>query len=368
MSYREIQRQEQFEEEQRRLAQAQMRPETTQAPEGPGLLENATDLAMGVVSGVNEGVKNIYNVADAVMFDILPDYDVDFGKRTTVVGQAAEGIAEFATAFVPVAGWLGRGGKILGGFKVAKGLSTAAEKTYKLSKASDKLEKAAKAAGATKAAINIRQAESIARGMGSINKISLGRSVLAGAITDNVIYTKDDENLSSLLVQFPGLKDSALEYLAIDEDDSELVSRLKYTIEGMGLGLLSDGILYGLKRVRKGRQLREADPDITADALARKVDEAVGPPPEVGDPDFIGPVPPKMLEAAKTGPVTLEVASCARPAPLLNHRPLPPQKPSSSRRGERSPSRGRIGKAETAWAQIEAATWPVYARAQSFRV
>ena len=293
MSYREIQRQEQFEEEQRRLAQAQMRPETTQAPEGPGLLENATDLAMGVVSGVNEGVKNIYNVADAVMFDILPDYDVDFGKRTTVVGQAAEGIAEFATAFVPVAGWLGRGGKILGGFKVAKGLSTAAEKTYKLSKASDKLEKAAKAAGATKAAINIRQAESIARGMGSINKISLGRSVLAGAITDNVIYTKDDENLSSLLVQFPGLKDSALEYLAIDEDDSELVSRLKYTIEGMGLGLLSDGILYGLKRVRKGRQLREADPDITADALARKVDEAVGPPPEVGDPDFIGPVPPK---------------------------------------------------------------------------
>ena len=72
----------------------------------------------------------------------------------------------------------------------------------------------------------------------------------------------------------------------------------------------------------------------------------------------------EVLEAAKTGPVTLEVASCARPAPLLNHRPLPPQKPSSSRRGERSPSRGRIGKAETAWAQIEAATWPVYARAQ----
>ena len=72
----------------------------------------------------------------------------------------------------------------------------------------------------------------------------------------------------------------------------------------------------------------------------------------------------EVLEAAKTGPVTLEVASCARPAPLLNHRPLPPQKPSSPRRGERPPSRGRIGKAETAWAQIEAATWPVYARAQ----
>ena len=33
----------------------------------------------------------------------------------------------------------------------------------------------------------------------------------------------------------------------------------------------------------------------------------------------------EVLEAAKTGPVTLEVASCARPAPLLNHRPLPPQ-------------------------------------------
>ena len=41
----------------------------------------------------------------------------------------------------------------------------------------------------------------------------------------------------------------------------------------------------------------------------------------------------EVLEAAKTGPVTLQFASCARPAPLLNHRPLPPQKPSSPRRG-----------------------------------
>ena len=30
----------------------------------------------------------------------------------------------------------------------------------------------------------------------------------------------------------------------------------------------------------------------------------------------------EVLEAAKTGPVTLEVASCARPALLLNHGPL----------------------------------------------
>ena len=43
----------------------------------------------------------------------------------------------------------------------------------------------------------------------------------------------------------------------------------------------------------------------------------------------------EVLEAAKTGPVILEVASCARPAPLLNHRRLPSQKPSSPTRGER---------------------------------
>lgn len=306
MSYKEILRQEQFEEEQRRLAQTQLRPEPEKAEEGPNLFEKVADAGMGVVSGINEGVKNIYQVADAVMFDILPDYDVDFGKRTTVVGQVTEGIAEFATAFVPVVGWLGRGGKVLGGYKIAKGLSTSAEKAYKLGKASEKLEKAAQAAGATKTAINIAQAESIARGMGSINKISLGRSVLAGAITDNVIYTKDDENLSSLLVQFPGLKDSALEYLAIDEDDSELEARLKYTIEGMGLGLLSDGILYGLQRVRRGRQLREANPDITADEITRQVDESVGPPPDVaptpGDADFIGPQTPIGPQRPAQGP------------------------------------------------------------------
>lgn len=296
MSYREILRQDQIEQEQRRQSLAAMTPKPQEAePEGPSLLENITDAGMGIVSGINEGVKNIYGVADAVMFDILPDYDVDFGKRTTVIGQMTEGIAEFATAFVPVVGWLGRGGKVLGGFKIAKGLSTTAEKTYKLQKASEKLSQAAVRAGKTVKSSNIAQTKAAAEAMGNINKISVGRSLVAGAITDNVIYTQDDENLSSLLVQFPSLKNPVLEFLAIDEDDSELTSRIKYTIEGAGLGLLSDGILYGLKRVRTGRQIREASPDASAEQITRAVDERVGPPPDIdarpGDADFIGPQP-----------------------------------------------------------------------------
>ena len=51
-----------------------------------------------------------------------------------------------------------------------------------------------------------------------------------------------------------------------------------------------------------------------------------------------------MLEAAKTGPVTLEVASCARPAPLLNHRPLLRKNPPARVGGIEPPAEVGSGK------------------------
>ena len=52
----------------------------------------------------------------------------------------------------------------------------------------------------------------------------------------------------------------------------------------------------------------------------------------------------EVLEAAKTGPVTLEVASCARPAPLLNHRPLLRKNPPARVGGIEPPAEVGSGK------------------------
>lgn len=235
-----------------------------------GFLDTAGDVAVGVASGVNKGIGDIYGVVDFLAFDILPDYAIDFGKRKTVWGNLAEGVSHFATAFVPVVGWLGRGGKIVGGVKLAGAVSTRAERLRKLNKARQAglKGKAALAAGKK----------------GGVNMTTVGRDMWAGAIADNIIYNEDDENLSSLLTQFPALEGSVLELLAVDQDDSELTARLKITMEGMGIGLLIDGVRYGIQRVRSGRKIQESHPDAGPEEVAKKVDKEVGPPPEIGPP------------------------------------------------------------------------------------
>lgn len=240
-----------------------------------GFFNTAGDVITGVASGINKGVGDLYGVADFLTFDVLPDYAIDFGKRKTVWGNLAEGVSHFATAFVPVAGWIGRGGKVLGGFKTAGALSTRAEKLHKLNKARQAglSGKAALAAGKKR----------------GVNKISVGRDMWAGAIADNIIYNEDDQNLSSLLTQFPALEGTVLELLAVEEDDSEVAARLKVTMEGMGLGLLIDGVRYGVQRIRANRKITEANPEASPEEVAKKVDEEVGPPPEI--------VPPKPRAA-----------------------------------------------------------------------
>jgi hypothetical protein len=179
----------------------------------------------------------------------------------------AEGVSHFATAFIPVAGWIGRGGKVVGGIKTMAAFSTRAEKLHKINQARQAglTGKAAIAAGAKK----------------GVNKVQFGRDMFAGAIADNIIYNEDDQNLSSLLTQFPALEGSVFELLAVEEGDSELEARLKITMEGAGLGLLIDGVRYGIQRVRAGRKITEANPEASPEEIAKKVDDEVGPPPEV---------------------------------------------------------------------------------------
>ena len=63
--------------------------------------------------GVEGGIKGFYDFADFVLADALPDYDTRlFGTSNTMIGGFVEGIAQFATGFVPVMGQLGKVGRL----------------------------------------------------------------------------------------------------------------------------------------------------------------------------------------------------------------------------------------------------------------
>lgn len=273
MSYQDILRQRLLADEQRRekAYQAEAGAEYEPMQEDMGGLEIAQDVGMGLVSGVAEGVEGIYDFADFVTADLLPDWDVDFGERKTVWGKVAEGGAELAVAYIPVAGWLSRGGKVLGGVKLASKLSTQASRAVRAKKA--------RKAGLTGAeALRKMNDDRIMTG------VDFARGAVAGAIGDNIIFTEDEKNLSSLLTQFPGLKDTVATMLAVEESDSVLEQRLKTTVEGMGFGVLFDGLLYGINKIRKIQNYRAADPSASPEDLSRQAAEELGIPPDVDAP------------------------------------------------------------------------------------
>jgi hypothetical protein len=275
MSYQDILRQQLLDDEKRRENAYRVEAGEDYAPkdEEVGFIDTAADVGVGIVSGVAEAAEGAYDMLDYATGDFMPDWDVDFGERKTVWGRVAEGAAEIGAAFIPVAGWVSRGGKVLGGIKTLGALSTRAEKAAKIAKA--------RAAGLTGRAAK----EAAEKAMEGFSGRQVVRGIVSGAIGDNIIFTKDEENLSALLTQFPGLQDSVASLLAVDEDDSELVQRLKVTVEGAGLGLLFEPIAYGINRIRAGRAVRASNPGATSDEIDRAVDEAVGPPPEARVPD-----------------------------------------------------------------------------------
>ena len=186
------------------------------------------DIAAAPFRGVEGAIQGVYNLADYMTFDALPDYDNRLlGKSSTMVGGIVEGISQFAIPFVGV------------------GLG-AASKIGALTKVSGVLTKAEKAAGAG------RKAAAIAKGR------ELGKYAVAGAVTDFAVFDAHAARLSNLIQMAPSLQNPITEYLASDENDSEIEGRLKNAIEGLGIGGLVDTFIQGLRGFRHGLKAKSA--------------------------------------------------------------------------------------------------------------
>lgn len=108
----------------------------------------------------------------------------------------------------------------------------------------------------------------------------VGKAATQGAVADFSVFDANEERLSNLIQEVPALANPVTEFLAADPDDGAAEGRLKNAVEGLGLGVATDGLVLGLKAIREGRRARtavqnaeESRPAISLKAL----DEVLGP-------------------------------------------------------------------------------------------
>jgi hypothetical protein len=189
-------------------------PRSTQNTPNPQEDANMfTDVLAAPFRGVEGAVQSLYDLADfATGDDLLPDYDSRFlGRSKTFAGGMVEGVSQFMTGFIPVAGQLSKVGK----------LSTAAKGI---------------------------------KGARGARKLNLKGNMAAGAVADFSMFQAQEDRLSNLIETFPSLSNPVSEYLAADEDDGEIEGRLKNTLEGLALGGVVDGLIAGVKAIKKSRR------------------------------------------------------------------------------------------------------------------
>ena len=161
------------------------------------------DLAAAPFRGAEGAVQGVYNLADYIAFDTLPDYDTKFlGTSKTLPGQAVEGISQFLVGFGPI-------------FKAAGKLGALAK------------------AGKVK------------------------RGVVAGALTDFTVFNGQEARLSNFIEQFPELQNPVTQFLAHDDEEGEIEGRLKNVLEGLGLEAVGGVFVKSLKAFRNAKKTKD---------------------------------------------------------------------------------------------------------------
>ena len=213
------------------------------------------DTLMAPFRGVEGGIKGFYDFADFVLADALPDYDTRlFGTSNTMIGGFVEGVAQFATGFVPVMGQLGKVGRLANarkflGPKVANKLAQGGRLTAKEAKT---LAKSTKLRG-------------------------YGNALAAGVASDFLMFDAQEARLSNLLHQYPSLQNPVTEYLQATGDDGEIEGRFKNVLEGL---FLEAGVAVALKpfaaslKMIKNRNKKITEGKLPEDAVDEAIAEA----------------------------------------------------------------------------------------------
>ena len=207
---------------------------TIQSQEGFDVGKAATDVVIGVpeaigkgaVNSVGETIEGLYGIADWTANRFggdLPDKEYVPYEAETQTGKVLEPIARFvggfigAGKFLKMAGWVGKGGKIL---------------------------------QATRAAVQ-------------------------GGLADFFSFDAHEQRLSNLVQSVPALKNPVSEYLQAKPEDTEVEGRFKNLVEGLGLGVATDGLITALKQLKRVRFLRATKGDEEAAKELAKNSEGI---------------------------------------------------------------------------------------------
>lgn len=112
-------------------------------------------------------------------------------------------------------------------------------------------------------------------GIANLSKLPITQAALKGAIADFSVFDAHEGRLANLIESFPALKNPITDFLAAKPGDSELEGRLKNAVEGLGAGLLVDGLVKGLKTLRAARKARQQVSSLAGSV--DQVDEVVRP-------------------------------------------------------------------------------------------
>jgi hypothetical protein len=100
------------------------------------------------------------------------------------------------------------------------------------------------------------------------------RGMSAGAVADLTVFDPNEGRLSDMLVEFdsPVLNNAVTQYLATDEEDTEMEGRLKNVLEGMIIGGVAEGVLFGIKAFKKAKATQNIN---EKNAIYKEAGEAI---------------------------------------------------------------------------------------------
>lgn len=180
-------------------------------------------LAHGALNAVNEGLQSIYQLGDWLRGQgVGPDgYLEFFGESGPVAWKSGNVPADKVPQLPNMDAPSSTTGELLSGLSQWTAGMMLTGKAAPLSA----LSKAGKAGAVASA---------------------MGR----GAVTDFAFMDEAAPALSDLVQKFPSLRNPLAEFLSSSPDDSAVEKRLKHSLEGLGLGAVSEGVIHGLKAMR----------------------------------------------------------------------------------------------------------------------
>ena len=247
-------------------------PQNSQGPQNSGERVNGVlDVGRGIAYGATEAFRSIYNlvnVLDDKTINVMePRQDPFVNAPETFIGQLAGGATQF---FLPF-GLFTKGASAIAGL----GLVAKAPKIqgaiswFAGAKTGKALEELADAAG--------RGGALAGWGKLTASAVSTGSVASRAFLSDFVAFEGAGHRLSEIVQANPTFANPLTEFLAGDEDDSELMGRFKNALEGFGLGLGIDTLVAWRRGAKGAKVVREAGgtQEEIAEAFVRGTDESL---------------------------------------------------------------------------------------------